>query len=147
MIEQLKKLAMEKLQETMGANSLNAEATNGAAEEGASSLIDGLMEKVGSGDLSSLTSLFSNDGNATADSGIVQNLQGKLAEILQNKGMDAGEAATEASSIAPGLVDSLKDKFVSSEEGDSMFSLENLASLAGGDAAGGLLGAAKSLFN
>lgn len=145
MLDLLKKLAFEKLQEKMGANSLNAEATSGAAQEGASSLMEGLMETVGSGDLSSLTSLFSNDGNATADSGIVQNLQGKLTEILQNKGMDAGEAATEASNIAPDLVDSLKDKFLSSDAGDSMFSLEGLAGLAGGDA-GGLLGAAKNLF-
>jgi len=145
MLDLLKKLAIEKLQEKMGANSLNAEATNGAAEEGASSLIDGLMEKVGAGDISSLTSLFSNDGNATADSGIVQNLQGKLAEILQNKGMDAGEAASEASNLAPGLVDSLKDKFLSSDAGDSAFSLESLSGLVGGDA-GGLLDKAKGLF-
>lgn len=146
MLDQLKKLAIEKLQEKMGANSLNTEATNGAAEEGASSLIDGLMEKVVAGDMSSLTSLFSNDGNATEDSGIVQNLKGKLSEILQSKGMNAEEAEAEASNVAPGLVDSLKEKFTSSEEGDSMFSLENLSSLIGGDT-GGLLDKAKSLFN
>ena len=145
MIEQLKKLAQEKLQEVMGSNSLNAEATNGAAEEGASSLMEGLMEKVGAGDLSSLTSLFSNDGNATEDSGIVQNLKGKLAEILQSKGMDASEAEAEAGNVAPGLIDSLKEKFLSNEEGDSIFSLDNLSSLVGGES-GGLLDKAKSLF-
>lgn len=145
MLDQLKRLAIEKLQEAMGANSLNAEATNGAAEEGASSLIDGLMEKVGAGDLSSLTSLFSNDGNATEDSGIVDNLKGKLSEILQSKGMNAEEAETEASNVAPGLVDGLKEKFLSSEEGDSAFSLESLSGLIGGDA-GSLLDKAKNLF-
>ncbi len=145
MLEQLKKLAIEKLQEKMGANSLNSEATNGAAEEGASSLIDSLMEKVGAGDMSSITSLFSNDGNATEDSGIVQNLKDKLSEILQSKGMNAEEAEAEAGNVAPGLVDGLKEKFLSSEEGDSMFSLENLRGLIGGDA-GGLLDKAKSLF-
>ncbi len=145
MLDQLKKLAVEKLQEKMGANSLNPEATNGAAEEGASSLIDGLMEKVGAGDLSSLTSLFSDDGNATEDSGIVQNLKGKLSEILQSKGMDATEAEAEAGNVAPGLVDSLKEKFLSNDEGDSMFSLENLGGLIGGEP-GGLLDKAKGLF-
>lgn len=146
MLDQLKQMAIQKLQEKMGANSLNSEATSGAAEEGASSLIDSLMEKVSSGDLSAVTSLFSNDGNATEDSGIVQNLKGKLTEILQEKGMSASEAEAEAGNVAPGLVDSLKDKFLSNNEaGDSAFSLESLSGLVGGDA-GDLLSKAKGLF-
>ncbi|MBT2160554.1 hypothetical protein D9V96_018725 [Zobellia laminariae] len=145
MLDQLKQMAIQKLQEKMGANSLNSEATSGAAEEGASSLIDSLMEKVSSGDLSAVTSLFSNDGNATEDSGIVQNLKGKLTEILQEKGMSASEAEAEAGNVAPGLVDSLKDKFLSNEAGDSAFSLESLSGLVGGDA-GDLLSKAKGLF-
>ncbi|MGS0527947.1 hypothetical protein ACU8V7_24940 [Zobellia nedashkovskayae] len=145
MLDQLKQMAIQKLQEKMGANSLNSEATSGAAEEGASSLIDSLMEKVSSGDLSAVTSLFSNDGNATEDSGIVQNLKGKLTEILQEKGMSASEAEAEAGNVAPGLVDSLKEKFLSNEAGDSAFSLESLSGLVGGDT-GDLLSKAKGLF-
>ena len=145
MLDQLKQMAIEKLQETMSANSLNSEATSGAAEEGASSLINSLMEKVGAGDLSAVTSLFSNDGNATEDSGIVENLKGKLAEILESKGMNAADAQAEASNVAPGLVDSLKEKFVSNDASDSAFSLESLSGLVGGDA-GSLLDKAKSLF-
>jgi len=145
MLDQLKELAIQKLQEKMGGNSLNAEATSGAAQEGASSLMDGLMEKVSSGDLSAVTSLFSNDGNATEDSGLVQNLKGKLAEILESKGMSSAEAQTEASNVAPDLVDSLKEKFLSKEAGDSAFNLESLSGLVGGDA-GSLLDKAKGLF-
>ncbi|WP_276492809.1 hypothetical protein [Maribacter zhoushanensis] len=145
MLNQLKQMAIQKLQETMSANSLNSEATSGAAEEGASSLINSLMENVSAGDLSAVTSLFSNDGNATEDSGIVQNLKGKLAEILESKGMNAEEAQAEASNVAPGLVDSLKEKFLSNEASDSAFSLENLSGLVGGDA-GSLLDKAKGLF-
>ncbi|WP_396634375.1 hypothetical protein [Maribacter sp. R86514] len=145
MLDQLKQMAIQKLQETMSANSLNSEATSGAAEEGASSLINSLMEKVSAGDLSAVTSLFSNDGNATEDSGIVQNLKGKLAEILESKGMNAEEAQAEASNVAPGLVDSLKEKFESNEASDAAFSLESLSGLVGGDA-GSLLNKAKGLF-
>ncbi|MEP2239039.1 MAG: hypothetical protein ABJI22_11810 [Maribacter sp.] len=145
MLDQLKQMAIQKLQETMSANSLNSEATSGAAEEGASSLINSLMENVSAGDLSAVTSLFSNDGNATEDSGIVQNLKGKLAEILESKGMNAEEAQAEASNVAPGLVDSLKEKFLSNEASDSAFSLESLSGLVGGDA-GSLLDKAKGLF-
>jgi len=145
MLEQLKQLAIQKLQEKMASNSLDTEATNGAAEEGASSLIEGLMEKVGGGDLSAITSLFSNDGNATEDNGVFQSLQGKLGEILQSKGMSAEAATEEAGNIAPGLVDSLKEKFLSNEEGDSAFNLESLSGLVGGDA-GSLLDKAKGLF-
>ncbi|WP_405414496.1 hypothetical protein [Maribacter sp. Asnod1-A12] len=145
MLDQLKQMAIEKLQETMSANSLNSETTSGAAEEGASSLINLLMEKVSSGDLSAVTSLFSNDGNATEDSGIVQNLKGKLAEILENKGMNTEEAQAEASNVAPNLVNSLKEKFLSNEASDSAFSLESLSGLVGGDA-GSILNKAKGLF-
>tara|TARA_R110000744_G_scaffold364661_1_gene473262 strand:- start:1140 stop:1577 length:438 start_codon:yes stop_codon:yes gene_type:complete len=145
MLDQLKQMAIQKLQESMSANSLNPEATNNAAEEGASSLINELMGKISGGDLSAITSLFSNDGNATEDSGIVQNLKGKLAEILESKGMSTSEAEAEAGNVAPGLVDSLKEKFLSNEEGDAAFSLDNLSGLVGGDA-GSLLNKAKSLF-
>ncbi|WP_291966444.1 hypothetical protein [Maribacter sp.] len=145
MLDQLKQMAIQKLQETMSANSLNSEATSGAAEEGANSLISGLMDKISAGDLSAVTSLFSNDGNATEDSGIVQNLKGKLAEILESKGMNAEEAQAEASNVAPDLVNGLKEKFLSNEASDSAFSLENLSGLVGGDA-GSLLDKAKGLF-
>lgn len=145
MLEQLKQLAFAKLQEKMGSNSLGAEATKGAAEEGASSLISGLMEKVGAGDLSAVTSLFSNDGNATEDNDVFQNLKGKLSEILQEKGMSANEAQEEAGTIAPSLVDSLKDKFLSSDSADTSFNLESLSGLVQGDT-GGLLDKAKDLF-
>ncbi|MDF4222182.1 hypothetical protein PXC01_11335 [Maribacter sp. M208] len=145
MLDQLKQMAIQKLQETMSANSLNSEATSGAAEEGANSLISGLMDKISAGDLSAVTSLFSNDGNATEDSGIVQNLKGKLAEILESKGMNAEEAQAEASNVAPDLVNGLKEKFLSNEASDSAFSLESLSGLVGGDA-GSLLDKAKGLF-
>ncbi|WP_300021168.1 hypothetical protein [uncultured Maribacter sp.] len=145
MLDQLKQMAIQKLQETMSANSLNSEATSGAAEEGANSLISGLMDKISTGDLSAVTSLFSNDGNATEDSGIVQNLKGKLAEILESKGMNAKEAQAEASNVAPDLVNGLKEKFLSNEASDSAFSLESLSGLVGGDA-GSLLDKAKGLF-
>lgn len=145
MLDQLKQMAIQKLQETMSANSLNSEATSGAAEEGANSLISGLMDKISAGDLSAVTSLFSNDGNATEDSGIVQNLKGKLAEILESKGMNSEEAQAEASNVAPDLVNGLKEKFLSNEASDSAFSLESLSGLVGGDA-GSLLDKAKGLF-
>lgn len=145
MLDQLKQMAIQKLQETMSANSLNSEATSGAAEEGANSLISGLMDKISAGDLSAVTSLFSNDGNATEESGIVQNLKGKLAEILESKGMNSEEAQAEASNVAPDLVNGLKEKFLSNEASDSAFSLESLSGLVGGDA-GSLLDKAKGLF-
>ena len=144
MIDLLKNLALEKLKEKMAGNSLGAEATNAAAEEGSSELISSLLEQVTGGDLSAITSLFSNDGNATADNGIAQGLIGKLSGILQGKGMSADEAQTEASSIAPDIIDSLKDKFLSSDSADSGFDISQLAGLVGGGDS--LLDKAKGLF-
>lgn len=132
MIDLLKNLALEKLKEKMAGNSLGASATAAAAEEGTSELITSLMEQVTGGDLSAITSLFSNDGNATADNGIAQSLIGKLSGILQSKGMSADEAQTEASNVAPDLIDGIKEKFLSNSAADSGFDISQLASLVGG---------------
>jgi len=146
MLDLLKNMAIEKLKEKMLPNSLGADATQAAAEEGSSELINGLMDQVKSGDLSAVTSLFSNDGNATENNSIFQGLVGKLAGVLQSKGMGADEAKTEASNIAPNLIDGLKEKFLSSNAADSGFDLSKIGDLLGGDAGGSLLDKAKGLF-
>ena len=144
MLEQLKSLALEKLKEKMLPNSLGADDTAAAAEEGSSELISSLMEQVTGGDLSAITSLFSNDGNATADNGIAQGLIGKLSGILQSKGMNADDAQTEASNLAPDLIDGIKEKFLSTDAADSGFDIGQIANLVGGG--GSLLDKAKGLF-
>ena len=146
MFDLLKDLAVQKLKEKMLPNSLGAEATQAAAEEGSSQLLNSLMSQVQSGNLSDVTSLFSNDGVASESNGIFQGLVGNLSGILQNKGMNAQEAQAEASNIAPGLVDGLKEKFMSSNAEDSGFDISNIGDLLGGDAGGGLLDKAKGLF-
>ena len=146
MFELLKNLAVQKLQEKLGPNSLGNEATSAAAEEGSSELISSLMEQVKSGDLGAITSLFSNDGNATAENGIAQGLVGKLSSIFQNKGMAAEEAQNEASNVAPELLDDIKAKFLSSDSADKGFDLNQLTDLVGGDLAGNLINKAKNLF-
>lgn len=146
MIDLLKNLAVQKLKEKMLPNSLGADATNAAAEAGSSELISSIMNQVQSGDLSAVTSLFSNDGNATQDNGIFQDVVGKLSGVLQNNGMSAAEAQTEASNIAPGLVDGIKEKFLSSNAEDSAFDIGAIGNLLGGEAGGGLLDKAKGLF-
>lgn len=146
MLELLKNLAVQKLKEKMLPNSLGADATEAAASEGSSELISGLMNQLKSGDMSAVTSLFSNDGAATEDNGIFQNLVGKLSDVLQSKGMSAEEAQNEATNIAPGLVDGIKEKFLSNDAADSGFDISKIGDLLGGDAAGGLLDKAKGLF-
>lgn len=149
MLDQLKKMAMEQLMNKMASNILSPENTESAAKEGANSLISTLTEKIGGGDLSAVTSLFSNDGNATEDNGVFQALQGQLSGILQNKGMNADEAQAEASNVGASLIDSLKEKFVSEKEEDSAFDLSNIAGLIGGGKGGdlgGLMDMAKKLF-
>lgn len=146
MFDLLKDLAVQKLKEKMLPNSLGAEATQAAAEEGSSGLLNSLMSQVQSGNLGDVASLFSNDGVASESNGIFQGLVGNLSGILQNKGMNAAEAQAEASNIAPGLVDGLKEKFLSSNAEDSGFDISKIGDLLGGGDAGGLLDKAKGLF-
>ncbi len=141
MFDQLKNLALQKLQEKMSGNSLNAEATNEAASEGASALLDSLK----GGDLSQITALFGGSSEGGAVNGIAENIQSKLSQILQNKGMSAEEAQTESSSTAQDLISGLKEKFQSNAEEDSAFDLNQISGLLGGNA-GDLLNKAKNLF-
>lgn len=149
MLDQLKRMAMQKLAERMLGNSLNAEATSAAAEEGAGSLIESITSKIGGGQLDQVKDLFSQGGANLEDNAIFQNVQSQLAGILQSKGMDAEEAQAEAAATAPDILNGIKDRFTSSDEADSQWNLEGLAGLAGGLAggnAGDLLGKAKDLL-
>jgi len=141
MLEQLKRLAMQKLMQKMAGNSLNAEATNAAASEG----VGALMDSIKGGNLGQLTALFSGGAEAGEGSDILNNVKGKLKESLQAKGMSAEEAETESASTAQDLVAGLKEKFESKSEEDSAFDLSSLTGLLGGNA-GDLLNKAKNLF-
>ena len=136
MFDKLKDLAIQKLQEKMTGNSLNAEATSEAAQEGAASILDSLK----GGDLSQITALFSQGAEGSND--MMQNIQGKLSGILQSKGMSAEEAQGESESTAWDLVNGLKDKFQSSAEEDKDFDLSQITNLVGGNA-GNILNQAK----
>lgn len=145
MLEQLKKLAMQKLQEKMAANSLNENATQEAAQEGAGVLISALTEKLGSGKLDEVKELFSNEGRPTQDNPIFGLVKGKLQEVLQNKGMNAEEAISEAQNVAPDLINNIKDKFLSRDESSKAFDLDQLSGLLGADT-DNLLNMAKGFF-
>lgn len=145
MLDQLKNLALQKLQEKMAGNSLGAAETSEAASEGAGSLIDIIKEKVSGGEIDQVKDLFSQEGESLENNGIFQNVQSKIAETLQAKGMSAEEAETEAKATAPDVLNSIKEKFASNDEADSAFSLEGLTGLLGGNA-GDLLNKAKSLL-
>ena len=128
----------------MAPNSLGQNETQNAASEGASELINSLTQGVGGGQLSQITSLFSNDGNSTESNLIFQGIQSKLGDILQNQGMNEQEARAEAQNTAPDLINSLKDKFLSQDEADKGFDLGAIAEMAGGTS--GILNMAKKLF-
>ena len=65
MLDLLKTMAMEKLAKKKAPNSLGENETQNAASQGASELINSLAQSIGAGQLSQITSLFSNDGNST----------------------------------------------------------------------------------
>ncbi len=144
MLDQLKSMAMEQMAKKMLGNSLGATETNEAASEGAGAFMEIIQNQISSGNLSQVTALFSGGGDASSN-GVFNMLQGKLSEILQSKGMSAEEAQTEAQNTAPDLINSLKDKFMSTDDADKAFDLGGLASMVGGDA-GDVLNKMKNLF-
>ena len=147
MLDQLKKLAMQKLGEKMLDNVLSPSATNEAAEEGASGIISSITSMIGGGSLDQIKDLFSGSDDGMEENGLFQDVISKFSGVLESKGMDADAAKAEATSVLPGIVGSLKEKFMSPAEEDKGFDLSDLASLAGGSGGiGGLLDKAKGLF-
>ena len=149
MFENLKRMAMQKMAERMLSNSLGADATSAAASEGAGALMESIKAKLGSGGLEEVKDLFSSGGAQMQENALFQNLQGKMQEILQAKGMNAEEAQQEASSSVPDIISGLREKFESNEEADKEWDFSQIANLAGGLNAGGaadLLNKAKNLF-
>ncbi len=146
MIDMLKNMAMQKLAEKMGPNSLNAEATTEAANEGAGALIEKIQAAVAGGNIGQVKDLFSTGGTATADNGIFQDVMGKMTQILQDKGMNADEAQAEAGNALPDLINSLQSKFASSDAADSAFDLGAITQLVRSGDVGSIIGKVKSLF-
>jgi len=141
-------MAMQRLAAKMLNNSLNPEATNGAAEAGSNALMDVIKSKMGAGGMSQITDLLSNGGDSMENNGAFQEIQSKMSQVLQEKGMSAEEAQAEAANTTPDLINGLREKFESKDEADKGFDLENIAGMLGGNMgnAGGILGKVKDLF-
>jgi len=149
MFENLKRMAMQKMAERMLSNSLGADATSAAASEGAGALMESIKAKLGSGGLEEVKDLFSSGGASMQENPLFQNLQGKMQEILQAKGMNAEEAQAEATNSVPDIISGLREKFESTEEADKEWDFSQIANLAGslgGGNAADLLNKAKNLF-
>ncbi len=153
MFENLKQMAMQQLVKKMAANALGATETQEAATEGASGIMDLLKSQIAGGNLAQVKDLFS--GGSMENNGLFAQAQSKMAEVLQGKGMSAEDAQAEAANTTPDLINSLKDKFLSTDEADSAFDLNALSNLIPGGAgdllkkaggAGDLLNKAKNIF-
>lgn len=128
MFENLKQMAMQRLMAKMASNALGQAATQEAATEGASGIMDLLKSKVAGGQMDQVKDLFSGGGNMESN-GVFQEAKGKLSEVLQAKGMSAEEAEVEAANTAPDLIAGMKEKFESQDEADSEFNLDGLANM------------------
>ena len=141
--------------EKMASNALGGAETSAAAEEGAGALIESIKAKLAGGNVGEVQEMFK--GENLENNGLFGEAKGKLAEILQAKGMSADDAQAEAERTAPDLVAGLKEKFESNAEEDKEFDLSSLAGmnpadllgkaqeLLGGNA-GSILNQAKKLF-
>ncbi len=144
MLENLKQMAMQQLMSKMASNALGATETQEAATEGANGIMGIITSKIAGGNLDMVTDLFSGGGNME-NNGIFAEAKAKMVETLQSKGMSAEDATAEAANTTPDLINSLKEKFQSTDEADSAFDLGALSNLIPGGA-GGLLNTAKNLF-
>lgn len=153
MFDLLKRMAMQQLMSKMASNALGATETQEAATEGANGIMDILKARVAGGKMDEVKDLFS--GGDMENNGIFAEAKAKMAETLQAKGMTAEEAETEAANTTPDVLNSLKDKFQSTDEADAGFNLDSLTDMLPSGAAdllknvggaGDLLNKAKNIF-
>ncbi len=119
-------------------------ASGAVAEQGAGAFISMIQEKLTGGGLGDITSMFSGEGDG---GNMVAGFQEKLGSIMQEQGMSAEEATTQASGIAPDVFNTVKEKFASSDAADAGFDLSALAGLAGGAGLGGIMDSAKDALS
>jgi len=138
MIELLKGMVMRHL-----ASKVMGGASNAIAEQGAGAFVSMIQEKLTGGGLGDLTSMLSGEGSG-AD--MISGFQDKLGGIMQEQGVSAEEATSQAGSIAPGIFSMVQEKFASTDEADAGFDLSALAGLAGGGNVGDMLGGAADML-
>jgi len=136
-------MAVQQLMSKMASNALGARETEEAAVEGSNGIMDILQSKIAGGGLDQVKDLLS--GGNLENNGIFAEAKAKMAETLQAKGMSADDARMEAGNATPDLINSLKDKFLSTDAADSAFDLEALSNIVPGGL-GGILGKAKSIL-
>jgi len=152
MLDQLKRMAMQQLMSKMAGNALGASQTEQAAESGANGLVETITNALKGGDAGEVKDLLSNNGNASENNSLFQNIQSKIQESLQSQGMSEDEAKAEAANTAPSMIDGLKEKLESEAEADKGFDLGSFTQLAQGGIGdllknpGGLMDAAKGLL-
>ena len=153
MFDLIKRMAMQQLMSKMASNALGATETQEAATEGANGIMNILKTKIAGGKMDEITDLFS--GGNMENNGIFAEAKAKMSETLQAKGMTAEEAEAEAANTTPDVLNSLKDKFQSTDEADAGFNLDALTGMLPGGAAdllknvggaGDLLNKAKNIF-
>lgn len=121
MIENLKQLIKENVQDAIVNNSAVPNEKNEAAIEATSgSIIEALKGKLASGDLSGLVNIFKN-----GDSGAVaQQASSGLTEKLAGLGINLESAKSIAASVMPGIMDKFVKK--TNDPNDSSFNIQDV---------------------
>lgn len=128
MIENLKKLVEENVQDAIVNNSAVPNEQNEAAIEATSgSIIEVLKDKLASGDIAGLVDAFKN-GNGSA---VAAQASSGLTEKLQGMGINLESAKNIASSVLPGIVDKFIKK--TNDPNDSSFNIQDILSKVSGD--------------
>ncbi len=138
MMDLLKKMVMQQL-----ISKVTGAASGAVAEQGAGVFVSMIQEKLTGGGLGDITALLSGQGDG---GNMISGFQEKLGSIMQEQGMSADEATSQATGIAPDIFNSVKEKFASTDDADAGFDLSALAGLAGGAGLGDVIGGAKDLL-
>lgn len=108
-------------------------------EQTADSILSGLKNSLASGDLASVTSLFSDKAQDLGSNTLVQGIIAQLVQGLTSKlGLSSSTADSFAHGVVPQIIQAITAK---SGQGEKGFELTDLLGSLGGNSSSGILGA------
>lgn len=112
----------------------------------ASAIMDGFMNNINAGDLSSLLGLFGGGSSSGGSNPLMNGIQSTVVSALSEKvGLDRNVANSIATLVIPTVMGLLSQK---NDDPNDSFNLESMVgALTGGKGAGGLLGTLGKLFS
>lgn len=148
MLNEIIDLVKEQVEGVVAKANVPSDKQSAAVEATTTSIVDGLKNNLSLDNISSITSLFGGDGDASglANNSVVTSIQSSVVSALKDKvGLSPAIASSISTTVIPAILGLLSKK--SNDPGDSFDFSSLLGAFSGGSTSkGGILNSIMKLF-